>query len=71
MSTADRRTNTDDAQPTTEQSRPREQSGLVLLYDDTAERATIASAPPDETELPATEWLTVDADVLIDVREHQ
>jgi hypothetical protein len=44
---------------------------LALIYNEEDGTATISSAPPGELTTPATEWVTVDESLLVDVREHR
>jgi len=70
MSTADRSTDPN-AQPMRVQVPANERAQLSLVHNEDEGTVTLASAPPGELTVPATEWLTVDDDALVDVREHR
>jgi len=47
-------------------------AGTIELIQNTDEgTVTFAAASPEETAIPATEWITVAEEDLVDVRDHR
>lgn len=70
MSTTDRSTDPDE-QSIRVQAPASQRAQLSLMHNDDEGTVTLTSAPPGELSVPATEWLTIDDDALVDVREHR
>lgn len=56
---------------TTDRTPSSDRGPIELIHNEEEGTVTFVPAPRDEIALPATEWITVDAGDLVDVRDWQ